>query len=170
MSSHFGSDLQIPISDLVTRCNQHDVSRLPAQSILSLDQLHYFLSYKTAWNDERHILFLLFYIFYIHAWVLAIILLFIYVWSKKTYMNKNLFFSFFHFCSFSFFSSLLMDLHNFYVYNFNDYWYCKWERMHFTLTTVFVSTPINTEIILMSLYRSIEIRTHRNYTGFKRSF
>lgn len=40
MSSHFGSDLQIPIPDLVTRCNQDDVFRLPAQSILSLDQSH----------------------------------------------------------------------------------------------------------------------------------
>jgi len=41
MSSHFGSDLQITISDLVTRCN-HDVSRLLAQSTLSLDQSYIF--------------------------------------------------------------------------------------------------------------------------------
>lgn len=58
MSSHFGSDLQIPIPDLVTRCNQSDVSRLPAQSILSLDQLHtFFYMYKSTRNDKRHRLF-----------------------------------------------------------------------------------------------------------------
>jgi len=42
MSSHFGSDLQITISDLVTRCNQGDVSRLLAQLTLSLDQSYIF--------------------------------------------------------------------------------------------------------------------------------
>jgi len=69
------------------------------------------------------------------------------VWSKETYINKNLFFSFFHFCFLSFLSSflrfiLLINLHNFYVIVYIII--CLKQililqtRKNFILTTVFV--------------------------------